>query len=701
MRLLLVFAVVFVLQVSAAADIPGAGDPKAFTERDYQHAKMEFNRRTLAAAYQANGKKDPKWDAAADKFLDAMAVRFTNAGAEDWYKLPGEKPSAELLQLARAAIDAGCADPLVIYCYAVILHDDKSPSAEVRPLVQTAAEQLVSGSYPINRAAAAYGRLHRLTPSDQTERLDEVRKSAHDLTVAMIVQWKYQDLDRRIILQNAWADYENGAIDRQKELVDDLLAQGDVDPWMKEMILGRHEIKLAWAARGEGYADTVTEQGWRGFYSHVAKARNHLLAAHALRPDYPEAATDMITVALAAGERSGDDEREWFDKAVAAQLDYHPAYSGYLWSLRPRWGGSFEQMYDFGVECLRTERFDTRIPWQLCKVLGDITDEAKSPAFHQQPGVYENVKALFDGLVAHAKPPQDVNFYRSYHAALAWRANRYDEACRLFDQLGDKLVHRIFIRVNAMSRLAVSHAYAMRDQLADAVDGAESRAATGDLAGAAAAYQQSLANLPPNSKAGYYLRSRLMQLQWQQQFKRGEWVDVQPDKEFHGWQPLDGKWTVDDAGGLVGTCDEWGLWMPCQASFLGDHFVVEGGIELPGEKDTGGGVAFAAAQDMTKYWGLYVGRWSGRGFLKRDFHPMKVDWRDLQPVNRFRLIVHRNHIGADLNGESMFRDYRVTYIFDEPRRYLGVGSRSSDKGESFRLTGLRVRALKPGETPDP
>lgn len=700
MRLFIAFAIVCALSAVAVAEIPGAGDRKAFIEQDYRRAMLAFNRRTLSEAYQASGKKDPKWDAAAVTFLDAMAVRFANAGAEDWYKLPGEKPSAELSELARAALDAGCEDPLVVYCHAVILDDTKCSWAEIGPLVQSAAEQLIGGPYPLNRAAAAQHRLHRLTDPHQPERLEEVRKSALDLTIAMIANWKYQDLDRRIILQNASSDYENGPIDREKELVKNLLAAGKVDPWMKEMILGRHEIKLGWAARGQGFADTVTEQGWRRFHDHIARARNHFLAAHALRPEYPEAATGMITVALAAGDRSGDDDddaREWFDRAVSAQLDYAPAYSGYLWSLRPRWGGSFEQMYAFGVECVQTERFDTRVPWQLCTVLGDIADDAKSPAFYQQPGVYENIKALFDGLIAGAKPPQDVDFYRSYHAALAWRANRYDEACRIFDQLGDKLSDRIFIRVNAMGRLAVSHAYAMRDKLADKINGAESRAARGDLAGAGAGYQQSLDRLPPDSKAGYFLRSRLKQLQWQQQFEQGEWVDIQPDKDFIAWQPIYGKWSVDEAGVLLGVVDESGLWMLCQAPFLTGDFIVEGTIELPGATNTAGGVGFGAPVDLKSYWGVFLRRGGGQGSLNRDVLPPARDAVDLQDKNQFRLSVQGNRISADLNGKAIFRNHAVNYILDQPRYYLGVGNRQNNAGAPVRLGGLRVRALKRGD----
>src|SRR4051794_13233460 len=58
-------------------DIPGAADPKARTRHDFIRTRLAFNQRTLAGAYQAVGKRDPKWDDAAVKFLDAMAVYYT------------------------------------------------------------------------------------------------------------------------------------------------------------------------------------------------------------------------------------------------------------------------------------------------------------------------------------------------------------------------------------------------------------------------------------------------------------------------------------------------------------------------------------------------------------------------------------------------------------------------------------------------
>ena len=61
---------------------PGPDNPKAYTEHDYRQQLLEFNHRTIVDAYQQVGHHDPKWDDAAKKFLEAMAVELSDGDAE-------------------------------------------------------------------------------------------------------------------------------------------------------------------------------------------------------------------------------------------------------------------------------------------------------------------------------------------------------------------------------------------------------------------------------------------------------------------------------------------------------------------------------------------------------------------------------------------------------------------------------------------
>jgi hypothetical protein len=100
----------------ACAAIPGADDPNAYTEHDYRRALLAFHRRSLGEAYRDVGRRDAKWDAQAEGFLDAAALALANREASLIYTL-ADAPTAEAaLKLGQAARDASCDDPAVRWC---------------------------------------------------------------------------------------------------------------------------------------------------------------------------------------------------------------------------------------------------------------------------------------------------------------------------------------------------------------------------------------------------------------------------------------------------------------------------------------------------------------------------------------------------------------------------------------------------------
>lgn len=111
-------------------------------------------------------------------------------------------------------------------------------------------------------------------------------------------------------------------IARQREFVEKAIATPNVDPWILNMLGGRYHIHAAWDERGSGFTNTVTPQRWRGLESHLKRAQTYLLKAWELHPEYPEAAANLITVALGGVQNQGQDARFCFDQAVKAEFDY-------------------------------------------------------------------------------------------------------------------------------------------------------------------------------------------------------------------------------------------------------------------------------------------------------------------------------------------------------------------------------------------
>jgi hypothetical protein len=94
----------------------------------------------------------------------------------------------------------------------------------------------------------------------------------------------------------------------------------------------------AWKARGAGYADQVTDEGWRLFQERAALARAALQDASRLSTVSPEWFDQMITVEAAEGFDKLK-MRELVDKAMAVEPDYYYVYQNYANFLLPRWYG--------------------------------------------------------------------------------------------------------------------------------------------------------------------------------------------------------------------------------------------------------------------------------------------------------------------------------------------------------------------------
>ena len=142
------------------------------------------------------------------------------------------------------------------------------------------------------------------------------------------------------------------SLGRRARLLECMRQTPGADPYLVALVEGKYHTTRAWEARGSGWASTVTENGWQGFHGELDKARLALTTAHGMHPNLPYAAEEMIAVSM--GSRGQLSPREWFGRAVAAQFDYGNAYDSLLWALRPRWRGSHREMYEFGLECLRT-----------------------------------------------------------------------------------------------------------------------------------------------------------------------------------------------------------------------------------------------------------------------------------------------------------------------------------------------------------
>ena len=335
--------------------------PEFIFRKTIQRGKKKFRSRFCVDQYKAYGTRDPKWDDAALTFLN------------DYQKFaldePGKKSISDLIKSGKAVIDVGCTDPFVKSFYAYTLAmDGKLKEAEAS--LEDIISEMQSSKYPKVCMAKLPCELilikeanKTLTPEDQTKLTDLAIK----MTIESFSDGSYKKGEERFQI-----DVIPVASDKKpnwKNYLKLLNEKPPTSPYVHKVLAGRCHIKIGWEHRGGGYADTVSESGWKGLFENLRKARELLVEAANLHPEYPEAPTEMITVVMSE-EDPTESTRYWFDRAVAAQFDYIPAYNKYCLSIWPRWGGSIEQMYEFGLECAKTERYDTEVPWYFFEHTG-------------------------------------------------------------------------------------------------------------------------------------------------------------------------------------------------------------------------------------------------------------------------------------------------------------------------------------------
>lgn len=103
--------------------------------------------------------------------------------------------------------------------------------------------------------------------------------------------------------------------------------------------LAEAETGYAWHARGSGYADTVTDEGWKKMGERLQEAASYLKMAKELNTKNPRLWSAAASIGLGQGM-----ENEEFEALVKDALRSEPTYEVILFDrtnyLRPRWHGN-------------------------------------------------------------------------------------------------------------------------------------------------------------------------------------------------------------------------------------------------------------------------------------------------------------------------------------------------------------------------
>lgn len=540
-------------------------DQKALTLKEVAPLYQSWAERHLVANYEQHGRKDPRWD--------DLVRKIIRGGFARRLKMP-DRPSAEEFRgWLEEASTAGCNEPLVKLAEAL----DPQFSGLREETLEAVEDQL--GDRPDSAGAKFLTHLSLWNEVRNAE-----AGAARQLAKACLT-------DLRAVLEQGplpagdywfWhhfliTDSDGDFIENHGPAIAEVLAGSpSVEPWFVHRIRGCVEVDLAWKARGSGWANSVTRDGWRGFEDHLGSARTELTKAWELHPEHPGAASQMITVCLGGSNAPAREMREWFDRAVSARLDYLPAYKVFLWGMRPRWHGSEAAMTAFGTACLETHRFDTEVPWQFLQAHRDLASEWDEPeAYYPERLPWEETKSMIEGYLAEPTMQSRRIHTCTVGAILAEKCRRMQDCRRYLEAAGFK-VDPEALQEWSLSASWGERAAALSGPAASLITSAENAPPSQALE----LFQQALAkleNAPAGDPSREYVGSRVASLEAARKLADAPWESLRPAEgqgvweerhEESGWTP-DG--VLEQSAGSITLIN-----LP-----TGGAFEIRGDVELP------------------------------------------------------------------------------------------------------------------------
>ncbi len=677
--------------------IPSGTEAKTF--QTFVQDRLGFNLRTTVDAYRQVGSRGEMWDEAAIDFLTEVARNFS--------EVEQSKTRTELVQMAELLVETGCDDPLVTYFHGALLQDlatDSVSRLKALELVEKSYPGLVGRGYPANRLTAAAKRAykHYQNDSSQTEKAEALLRLCKTHLRDEVLQDDLSSNEGRTIYHTNLQFFASLPLDKRGEICDAIKVHQEKSPFVVNMIIGDYHYRAAWAARGSGFASTVTEEGWQGFEEHLPLARAAFERAYEAAPGRPETAAAMIAVARDTSPSPLREMRLWFDRAVAAEMDWYPAYQSFTWGLLPRWHGSHDQLYEFGVECLETKRFDTRIPYEFCECIRDIIQDPSNPLgtkYAERPGLYERVRQVCEGYLEHGIT-KDAARYQTTWLGYACLTQHWADAERLLAQLGPNVDSAALSRIK-LSKSAVVEAVCLHaSRHADAITAAYDAADRGDREIAVDALSEILQAPDLEPEVSRYLTSRLQVLNWERQFHEWHPVALTPAATSGGWISRAGKWNVTEAGALRGVSGTTGAVLECKADF-GQYWQLSGEVyhgNMPHDPWSAG--VFINFQVSPQLVVLFnpTQEWVAAGPLKT-LADSRKPFQSVGKTTKFVIRVAGNTVSVWLDDTLVIEDQPFEGLESSLPSRLAIGVISKLEGAALTYKSLEISQIPPPEEP--
>ncbi len=387
-------------------------------------------------AYRTHGQRDPRWDDEVEWVLTAAAGSLAKAGT------PASE--AEGLRRAEALIrpPLSCSEPLVLWAGFQLARNagwkirhpwcDRANRAWEKRRKETQAD--LAPEYPAVLQALTLCYMLGTYNNGTSEKAKRVlRENVPLVAAAWREVWRRQEL---LEAPELLMEIINILDPETPELADALfaaqtagMAGGAWPAWGVDGANACLRVETAWAWRGDGWASTVKEEGWARFRADLDEAA--ILAERSWQAK-PCARLASAAISIAGG-RGSDEGEQWFLRSISACFDRPTTWQARAYFLMPRWGGSFDQLLQHGLDALATERFDTVVPWEVVQVVSQALKDAKEAPKMEQLRARMHALGYDQALercfaTYEAQDPSRAGMHAAVRAAMAHRLGRMDEA---------------------------------------------------------------------------------------------------------------------------------------------------------------------------------------------------------------------------------------------------------------------------------
>ena len=271
--------------------------------------------------------------------------------------------------------------------------------------------------------------------------------------------------------------------------------------------------------------------------------------------------------------------RQWFDRAVQAEMDYKPAYDNYIVILFPVWGGSDEERYAFGEECFKTRRFDTCVPGYYLGAIEAVARRDAAPhATYRQPGCYENLMELMDGWEKRTDFSQGADYWESRKAVYAWVCGRYAEAARILTQLGARFNASALQPFGTDQRQFLEEVWTQSGAHAATYAQVCADLKAGRAASARQVIEDALQAMDEADPARPYFQRMLGRCDAAEAWDKGDWVSLM-SPDVITWECSTGGWEYDGQNWMCVSENGQDAQLDCRFPLTGDC-ELEGAVEF-------------------------------------------------------------------------------------------------------------------------